>query len=130
MPRVSICLPTLNGQPLLTERLESILKQTFWDWELIVVDGFSSDGSWEFFQQHAVAEPRIRLAQAPREGVYGGALMIAEAIDGVKESIFGDGPLLVSLRWKEQIELTSQQPQFFDDAQGLRRQGDNVRRGQ
>jgi glycosyltransferase involved in cell wall biosynthesis len=72
MPRVSVCLPNLNGQPFLTERLESILKQTFWDWELIVVDGFSDDGSWELLRDQAADEPRMRLSQAPREGVLAG----------------------------------------------------------
>ncbi|MCG3148414.1 MAG: hypothetical protein PCFJNLEI_01857 [Verrucomicrobiae bacterium] len=51
--------------------METILAQTITDWELIVCDSFSNDGSWEFFQQYK-SDPRIRLHQVPRAGVYAG----------------------------------------------------------
>ncbi len=70
-PLVSICLPNLNTRPFLEERMETILAQTFTDWELIVCDSHSDDGSWEFFQKFA-GDPRIRLHQVPREGIYAG----------------------------------------------------------
>ena len=70
MPRVSICLPSLNHRRFLPERLDSIFGQSFGDWELIVVDGYSDDGSGDFFRRHAATEPRLRLFQAPREGIY------------------------------------------------------------
>ncbi len=63
-PLVSICLPNLNTRPFLEERMETILAQTFADWELIVCDSHSEDGSWEFFQKFA-GDPRIRLHQVP-----------------------------------------------------------------
>ncbi len=70
-PLVSICLPNLNGRVFLEERLETILAQTFPDWELIVCDSYSDDGSWEFFQKFA-GDSRVRLHQVPREGIYAG----------------------------------------------------------
>ena len=72
MHRVSICLPCLNARRFLSERLDSILAQTFTDWELIAVDSRSDDGSWDRLRQYAAREPRLRLFQAPREGVYAG----------------------------------------------------------
>ncbi len=41
-----------------------------------------------------------RARQCP-EPMYGGPLMIAKAIEGVKQSIFGDRLLLISLRWEK-----------------------------
>ena len=41
-----------------------------------------------------------RARQCPKP-MYGGPLMVTEAVEGIKESIFGDRPLVVSLRWKE-----------------------------
>jgi glycosyltransferase involved in cell wall biosynthesis len=70
-PLVSICLPNLNTRPFLEERMETILAQTFTDWELIVCDSHSDDGSWEFFQKFA-DDPRIHLHQVPRAGIYAG----------------------------------------------------------
>ena len=69
-PRVSICLPNLNSRPFLPDRLATIFDQSFTDWELVVYDNFSDDGSWEFFQEAAGRDPRIRVAQAPRDGMY------------------------------------------------------------
>ncbi len=70
-PLVSICLPTLNARRFLEQRMESILTQTVTDWELIVCDSYSDDGSWEYLQQFK-DDPRFRLYQVPREGLYAG----------------------------------------------------------
>lgn len=70
--RVSICLPCLNSRRFLCERLESILSQTFQNWELVVVDSYSDDGSWELLQECARHDQRVKLFQAPREGIYAG----------------------------------------------------------
>jgi hypothetical protein len=69
-PKVSILLPCLNARPFLNERIESILTQTFSDWEAIVLDSYSDDGSWEFFQSIASSDSRFRLYRIPREGLY------------------------------------------------------------
>ena len=69
-PKVSILLPNLNNRPYLDERMASIMAQTFEDWELVIVDNYSDDGAWEFFQQWQTKDPRIRLTQAPRDGMY------------------------------------------------------------
>ncbi|MDI6774069.1 MAG: glycosyltransferase [Verrucomicrobiota bacterium] len=70
-PLVSICLPCLNARPFLAPRMESILAQTLKDWELIVCDSHSADGSWEFLETFR-ADPQVRLHQVPREGAYAG----------------------------------------------------------
>jgi glycosyltransferase involved in cell wall biosynthesis len=71
-PKVSICLPNLNTRPFLPERFETIFNQTFHDWELIVCDSYSDDGSWEYIQELAAREPRMRIFQTPRKGTYAG----------------------------------------------------------
>jgi len=43
---VSILLPNYNKRKYIYERLESIKKQSYADWELIIVDGYSDDDSW------------------------------------------------------------------------------------
>lgn len=69
VPKVSICMPILNAGIYLRERMDTIMAQTLTDWELIVSDNFSDDGSWEFLQEYA-SDPRIVLFQTPREGMY------------------------------------------------------------
>ena len=70
-PKVSICVPNLNTLPFLPERFDTIFNQTFQDWELLVYDGYSDDGAWEYIGQLAAKEPRMRIWQGPREGTPG-----------------------------------------------------------
>lgn len=71
-PTISILLPNLNTVRYLPERFETILAQTFTNWECIVVDNFSDDGAWEIIQSYAARDLRIRAKQAPRDprGMY------------------------------------------------------------
>jgi glycosyltransferase involved in cell wall biosynthesis len=69
-PRISVCLPNLNTLPFLAERVDTILGQTYKEWELIVSDNFSDDGAWPFFQRLARQDRRVSIAQAPRLGLY------------------------------------------------------------
>ena len=69
-PKISILLPCLNARQYLEPRIESLTAQVYSDWEAIVLDSGSTDGSWEFFQSIASVDPRFRLYQIPREGVY------------------------------------------------------------
>jgi hypothetical protein len=69
-PLVSICLPNLNTLPYLRERADTILAQTYTNWELVVSDNYSEDGAWEFFEKLAHEDSRVSIAQAPREGMY------------------------------------------------------------
>lgn len=72
MPTVSILLPNLNNACYLEERFESILSQTFQDWELIVVDGYSDDGAWDIIQKYVAIDNRIKASQSRRDGIYAG----------------------------------------------------------
>ncbi len=67
-PLVSVCLPNLNNRPFLEERIQCILQQTYTNWELVIVDNYSDDGAWEYFQ--SLDDPRIRIQQASKEGMY------------------------------------------------------------
>jgi molybdopterin-guanine dinucleotide biosynthesis protein A len=69
-PKVCILLPSVNARKFLAPRVESLLKQTFADWKVIVLDSHSTDGTWEFFQSVAETDPRFQLHQIPREGLY------------------------------------------------------------
>ena len=69
-PRISILLPSLNQRKFLESRLSSFLAQSFSDWEVIVLDSHSTDGSWEFFKAVAERDSRFRVQQVPQEGLY------------------------------------------------------------
>lgn len=56
---VSIIIPNYNKSEFVRRSLDSVLAQTSPDWEAIVVDDCSSDGSWEAIQQYVDKDPRI-----------------------------------------------------------------------
>lgn len=58
---VSIVLPVYNGASMLPEAIESILAQTYQNFELICIDDGSTDGSGEIFDRFAAHDPRIRV---------------------------------------------------------------------
>jgi len=58
-PSVSVVIPTFNRLGTLPRALESVLRQTYDDIEVIVVDDCSSDGSWDYLQ--TIRDPRLRV---------------------------------------------------------------------
>jgi glycosyltransferase involved in cell wall biosynthesis len=59
MPRVSIGLPVYNGERYIAETLDSLLAQTFGDFELIICDNASTDRTEAICRAHAARDPRI-----------------------------------------------------------------------
>lgn len=60
VPRVSIGLPVSNGENFLQQALDSILGQTFKDFEVIISDNGSTDGTEEICKAYTTRDPRIR----------------------------------------------------------------------
>lgn len=58
-PVVSIVLPCYNGADFLAQSIESVIAQTFTDWELIIVNDCSKDNSLEIMRQYAENDSRI-----------------------------------------------------------------------
>ena len=61
MPKISIILPTYNGQQYIGEAIESIIEQTFQDWELIIVDDCSSDNTLDIIRKYEKQDLRIKV---------------------------------------------------------------------
>lgn len=64
-PKVSIILPTYNGAKYLSDSIESIINQTFADWELIIVNDCSTDNTLEIIQKFADNDKRIKIINNP-----------------------------------------------------------------
>lgn len=60
-PRVSVVVPAFNNAEFIEATLESILTQTYRDFELIVADHASTDDTWNLIQRYG-ADPRVRVA--------------------------------------------------------------------
>ena len=56
---ISIVLPVYNGEKYLRESIDSILRQTYQNWELLILDDCSTDGSATIAKEYAARDARI-----------------------------------------------------------------------
>jgi glycosyltransferase involved in cell wall biosynthesis len=61
MPLVSVVVPVYNYEQYVGECIESVLTQTYSNWELVVVNNCSTDRSGDIAEQYAQKDPRIRV---------------------------------------------------------------------
>jgi glycosyltransferase involved in cell wall biosynthesis len=60
-PLISVLMSVRNGLPYVEQTVGSILAQTIRDWEFIIVDNASTDGSADAIERISKTEPRITL---------------------------------------------------------------------
>lgn len=60
-PQVSILIPVYNRKQYIAECIQSALNQIFKDFEIVLVDNASNDGTWEICQQFAALDQRVRI---------------------------------------------------------------------
>jgi glycosyltransferase involved in cell wall biosynthesis len=65
-PRLTIGLPVYNGESYLAESLEALLGQTYEDFELIIADNASTDGTADICRSYGKRDSRIRYVRQPR----------------------------------------------------------------
>jgi len=63
MPKVSIIIPTYNSSHFLARTVASVLRQSYTDWELLLIDDASSDQTVEIAEKLATADKRIKVYQ-------------------------------------------------------------------
>lgn len=69
IPIVSVVVPVYNVETYLPKCIESVLRQEFGDWELILVDDGSTDLSYGVCRQYAIQDSRITLLHQDNAGV-------------------------------------------------------------
>ena len=68
MPAISIIIPVYNAERYLRQCIESLIAQTFKDWEAILVNDGSKDGSLAICQEYASKDSRLRVVDKPNGG--------------------------------------------------------------
>lgn len=69
IPTVSVIMSVYNGLPYLHEAIESILSQTFRDFEFIIINDGSMDGTGDVLEQYAITDKRIFLVHQKNMGL-------------------------------------------------------------
>lgn len=68
-PLISVIVPIYNAEKTLQRCLDSIFSQTLSDWELLLVNDGSTDGSGALCDDYAARDGRVRVIHKPNEGV-------------------------------------------------------------
>lgn len=68
-PLVSVVMPTYNSSKYIRQAIDSIINQTFSNWELLVMDGHSKDGTVEIIKEYETKDDRIKLVLDEGKGI-------------------------------------------------------------
>lgn len=92
---LSVVIPTYNRKPILEKCLRAMERQTFADYEIVVVDDGSTDGTVEWLQSHAAEFPHVRLFCQNHGGAAGARNYGVEQAKG-NTIVFIDSDLVVT----------------------------------
>lgn len=96
--KISVVLPVYNGEKYIIRSVESVQAQSYYNWELIVVDDGSADSTPRIVQDFVKTDARIRLIRQKNQGVS------AARNRGIKEA---SGELLMFLDADDWFEKTA-----------------------
>jgi len=112
-PRLSIGLPVYNGEDYVAESLESLLGQTYEDFELIVSDNASTDGTADICQGYAKQDSRVRYFRQSRNlGCNPNHNFVIAQARGELFKLASDDDLYARDLLKRCIEVLDQCPQY------------------
>jgi len=108
---LSVVMPVHNALPHLDKAIESILSQTFRDFEFLILDDASTDGSSDRLRHWAALDPRIRLISADHNlGPVGSSNMVASTARGPFVARMDADDISYPDRLSKQLRLLHEQP--------------------
>ena len=111
-PLVSVVMPVFNGERFLAEAIESILAQTFTDFELLIVDDGSQDNSAEIIRAYEERDDRIRFFQLERNvGMASARNHALDASKGEYIAAMDCDDVSMPVRLQRQVEFLQSNPE-------------------
>lgn len=93
--KVSVCIPTYNSELYLADAIDSVLAQTFQDFELIIGDDLSTDGTMEICRRYAEKDARVHVSSGPEHvGLFRNYNRCMERASGEYIKLFAHDDLL------------------------------------
>lgn len=108
---ISVVMPAYNAELFVGEAVESILRQSFRDLELVVVDDGSIDATPEILHRYASTHDRIRVIESDHEGVSGALNLGFEKARGDWVAVMHADDIALPTRIARQLEAASRTPE-------------------
>jgi glycosyltransferase involved in cell wall biosynthesis len=107
MPKVSVCIPTYNYGRYIGEAIESVLNQTYSDFELLIIDDASQDNTDAIVREYAIKDDRIRyLRNATNVGmVQNWNSCLHEARGEYIKYLFGDDAFASTMLLEKMVRI-------------------------
>ncbi len=109
-PIVSVLLPVYNAKKYVAPAIDSILAQTFTDFELIIIDDGSTDGSPAILQTYAARDNRIRLISRENRGLIATLNEMLDLAKGTFLARMDADDISLPERLAHQVEFLQQHP--------------------
>lgn len=109
-PLISVLMPVYNAQRYVAMAVESILQQTFRDFEFLIVDDGSTDRSLKILQRYAAQDIRIRLISRPNTGYVTALNQMLELAQGELVARMDADDVALPDRFANQVAFLQQHP--------------------
>jgi Glycosyltransferases, probably involved in cell wall biogenesis len=111
-PKVSVIMKVYNGERFLREAVDSVLSQTFTDFEFLILDDGSQDSSAEIIKSYT--DERIRLIQnAENQGIVAGQNQLIAEAKGEYIAVLDCDDISYPDRLQRQVEFLDSHPNFI-----------------
>ncbi len=108
-PRLSVCLPTYNGEAYVAEAVRSVLQQSYTDFEVVAVDDGSSDRTLKLLQEFD--DPRLRVYQnSQRRGIPANWNTAVELARGEYVCVFHQDDVMLADNLARKMALFESEP--------------------
>jgi glycosyltransferase involved in cell wall biosynthesis len=101
---ISIVVPSYNREVYLPECVDSILRQTYEDWELIIVDDGSTDDSKMLYDYFTQKDPRIKVIYVEHGGISAARNAGVAASKGEYIAVFDSDDLMMPTRLEKNLK--------------------------
>ncbi|MEM6837285.1 MAG: glycosyltransferase [Cyanobacteria bacterium P01_C01_bin.120] len=109
MPKVSVIIPAYNAVAYLPQTINSVLRQTFTDYEVLIVDDGSSDNTADWAAQ--IRDSRVKLISQPNQGAGAARNTGVKNAQGDCVAFLDADDLWEPTKLAKQVERLDQQPE-------------------
>lgn len=111
--KVSVLMTAYNNAPLIDKTIESVLKQTFKDFELIICDDNSSDNTWQVISEYAQKNPQIRVYRNEKNlGIAANRNRLLSLATGTYSALHDNDDISLPHRLETQHNFMAQHPEI------------------